>query len=70
VSHRNAPLTPTARLLRCQRIETGWAIANAADAMGISHQCPISGGATTRSSAPRTSVIAPADALSVDPAVS
>jgi hypothetical protein len=34
VSHRNAPLTPTGRLLLCQRIESGWAIAHAADAMG------------------------------------
>jgi transposase InsO family protein len=39
VSHRNAPLTPTGRLLLCQRIEAGWAIAHAADAMGVSRQC-------------------------------
>ena len=39
MSHRNAPLTPTGRFLLCQRIEAGWAIAHAADAMGISRQC-------------------------------
>jgi len=39
VSHRNAPLTPTGRLLLCQRIEAGSAIAHVADAMGISRQC-------------------------------
>ena len=36
MSHHNAPLTPTGRLLLCQRIEAGWAIAHAVDAMGIS----------------------------------
>jgi transposase InsO family protein len=39
VSHRNAPLTPTGRLLLCQRIEAGRPIAHVADAMGISRQC-------------------------------
>jgi hypothetical protein len=34
--HRNAPLTPTGRLLLCRRIEGGWAVAHAAGAMGIS----------------------------------
>jgi transposase InsO family protein len=39
VSHRNAPLTPTGRLLLCQRIEAGSPIAHVAAAMGISRQC-------------------------------
>ena len=39
MSHRNAPLTPTGRLLLCERIEAGWAVAHAADAMGISRPC-------------------------------
>ena len=34
--HRNARLTPTGRLLLCQRIEAGWPVAHAAAAMGIS----------------------------------
>jgi transposase InsO family protein len=39
LSHRNAPLTPTGRLLLCQRIASGAPIAHVADAMGISRQC-------------------------------
>jgi transposase InsO family protein len=39
VSHRNAPLTPTGRLLLCRRIKNGGAIAHVADQMGISRQC-------------------------------
>ena len=39
MSHRNAPLTPTGRLLLCQRIEDGSPIAHVAAAMGISRQC-------------------------------
>jgi transposase InsO family protein len=39
VSHRNAPLTPTGRLLMCQRVEAGEPIAHVADAMNISRQC-------------------------------
>ena len=39
LSHRNAPLTPAGRLLLCRRIESGWAVAHAAEAMGISRQC-------------------------------
>lgn len=39
MSHRNAPLTPTGRLLLCQRIEAGMPVAHAAAAMGISRQC-------------------------------
>lgn len=34
--HRNAPLTPNGRLLLCQRIEAGWPVAHAAEAMGMS----------------------------------
>ena len=34
--HRNARLTPAGRLLLCQRIEAGWPVAHAAEAMGIS----------------------------------
>ena len=34
--HRNARLTPQGRLLLCQRIEAGWPVAHAAEAMGIS----------------------------------
>ena len=34
--HRNARLTPQGRLLLCQRIEAGWPVAQAAEAMGIS----------------------------------
>ncbi len=34
--HRNARLTPAGRLLLCQRIESGWPVAHAAAAMGIS----------------------------------
>lgn len=34
--HRNARLTPQGRLLLCQRIESGWPVAHAAAAMGIS----------------------------------
>jgi transposase InsO family protein len=34
--HGNARLTPQGRLLLCQRIETGWPVARAAEAMGIS----------------------------------
>jgi transposase InsO family protein len=34
--HRNARLTPTGRLLLCQRIEAGWPVAHAAKSMGIS----------------------------------
>ena len=39
MSHRNAPLTPTGRLLLCQRIEAGTPIAHVAAAMGISRRC-------------------------------
>jgi transposase-like protein len=39
VSHRNAPLTPTGRLLLCRRIEGGQPVAHVAKAMGISRQC-------------------------------
>jgi transposase InsO family protein len=39
VSHRNAPLTPTGRLLLCERIEAGSPVAHVAAAMGISRQC-------------------------------
>jgi len=39
VSHRNAPLTPTGRLLLCQRIEAGSPVAHVAHAMGVSRQC-------------------------------
>jgi transposase InsO family protein len=34
--HRNARLTPAGRLLLCERIESGWPVAHAAAAMGIS----------------------------------
>src|SRR5262249_18711121 len=34
--HRNARLTPAGRLLLCQRIESGWPVAHAAESMGIS----------------------------------
>jgi transposase InsO family protein len=34
--HRNAPLTPTGRLVLCRRIEGGWAVSHAAASMGIS----------------------------------
>jgi transposase InsO family protein len=34
--HRNARLTPAGRLLLCERIEAGWPVAHAAEAMGIS----------------------------------
>ena len=34
--HRNARLTPAGRLLLCQRIEQGWPVAHAAEAMGMS----------------------------------
>jgi transposase InsO family protein len=34
--HRNARLTPAGRRLLCERIETGWPVAHAAAAMGIS----------------------------------
>jgi transposase InsO family protein len=39
VAHRNAPLTPTGRLLLCRRIEAGEPIAHVAAAMGISRRC-------------------------------
>jgi transposase InsO family protein len=39
VLHRNAPLTPEGRLRLCQRIESGWMVAVAAESMGISRQC-------------------------------
>ena len=39
VVHRNAPLTPQGRLRLCQRIESGWSVAAAAESMGISRQC-------------------------------
>lgn len=39
MAHRNAPLTPTGRLLLCQRIAAGQPIAHVAAAMGISRQC-------------------------------
>jgi len=34
--HRNARLTPSGRLLLCQRIQGGWPVAHAAESMGIS----------------------------------
>ena len=34
--HRNARFTPQGRLLLCQRIEAGWPVAHAAEAMGMS----------------------------------
>jgi transposase InsO family protein len=37
--HGNAPLTPQGRLRLCQRIESGWTIASAAESMNISRQC-------------------------------
>jgi len=37
--HRNAPLTPEGRLRLCQRIESGWTVAEAARSMNISRQC-------------------------------
>lgn len=37
--HRNAPLTPEGRLRLCQRIESGWSITAAAEAMQVSRQC-------------------------------
>ena len=39
MSHRNAPLTPTGRLLLCQRIQAGEPIAHVAAAMSISRRC-------------------------------
>ena len=39
MSHANAPLTPTGRLLLCQRIEAGAPIAHVAAAMGLSRRC-------------------------------
>jgi transposase-like protein len=36
--HGNAPLTPQGRLRLCQRIEDGWPVALAAEAMNISRQ--------------------------------
>lgn len=37
--HANAPLTPEGRLRLCQRIESGWSVAAAAESMNISRQC-------------------------------
>jgi transposase InsO family protein len=37
--HRNAPLTPEGRWRLCQRIESGWTVAAAAESMNISRQC-------------------------------
>ena len=37
--HGNAPPTPEGRLRLCQRIESGWAVAAAAESMNISRQC-------------------------------
>jgi transposase-like protein len=39
VLHGNAPLTPQGRLRLVQRIEAGWSVAAAAEAMNISRQC-------------------------------
>ncbi len=39
MAHRNAPLTPTGRVLLCRRIEAGSPVAHVAAAMGISRQC-------------------------------
>lgn len=39
MAHRNARLTPTGRVLLCQRIAAGAPIAHVAAAMGISRQC-------------------------------
>ena len=36
--HANAPLTPEGRLRLCQRIESGWTIASAAESMNVSRQ--------------------------------
>ena len=37
--HTNAPLTPEGRLRLCQRIESGWSVAAAAESMNISRLC-------------------------------
>src|SRR4051794_10229520 len=37
--HGNAPLTPQGRHRLCQRIESGWSVAAAAESMNISRQC-------------------------------
>jgi len=37
--HANAPLTPEGRLRLCDRIESGWTVAAAAESMNISRQC-------------------------------
>jgi transposase InsO family protein len=37
--HANAPLTPEGRFRLCQRIESGWTVAAAAESMNISRQC-------------------------------
>jgi transposase InsO family protein len=37
--HRNAPLTPEGRLRLCERIESGWTVAAAAESMNLSRQC-------------------------------
>src|SRR4051794_5413609 len=37
--HGNAPLSPEGRLRLCRRIESGWTVAAAAEAMNISRQC-------------------------------
>jgi transposase InsO family protein len=63
--HRNARLTPRGRLLLCQRIEAGWPVAHAAEAIGISrdrayvwwrrYQAEGTAGLEDRSSRPRRS---------------
>jgi transposase InsO family protein len=37
--HANAPLTPEGRRRLCERIESGWTVAAAAESMNISRQC-------------------------------
>ena len=37
--HANAPLTPEGRFRLCQRIESGWTVAAAAESMNVSRQC-------------------------------
>jgi len=37
--HGNAPLTPEGRRRLCDRIESGWTVASAAESMNISRQC-------------------------------
>ncbi len=45
--HRNAPLTPEGRLRLCERIESGWSVAAAADRWGSPVRPHTSGGVAT-----------------------